>query len=120
MEGSVREIEYALATLHADGIGLFTQHDGKYLGDPAFAPVLDELNRRKAVVYTHPLAPDCCKGVVAGIPPSTIEYATDTTRAIAALVFSGTTLPCPDIRFIVSPSGGTLPFLTARFDRLAE
>jgi 6-methylsalicylate decarboxylase len=35
-------------------------------------------------------------------------------------VFSGTTLRCPDIRFIFSHSGGTLPFLTARFERLNE
>jgi 6-methylsalicylate decarboxylase len=119
-EGSLREIEYALDVLKADGIGLFTSYRDKYLGDASFAPVFDELHRRKVVVFTHPLAPDCCKSLVPGVPPSTIEYATDTTRAIAGLVFSGTTLRCPDIRFIFSHSGGTLPFLTARFERLAE
>jgi predicted TIM-barrel fold metal-dependent hydrolase len=119
-EGSLAEIEYALDVLEADGIGLFTSYRDKYFGDPSFAPVFDELNRRKAVVYTHPVAPDCCKSLVPGVPPSTIEYATDTTRTIAGLVFSGTTLRCPDIRFIFSHSGGTLPFLTARFERLND
>jgi 6-methylsalicylate decarboxylase len=119
-EGSLREIEYALDVLKADGIGLFTSYRDKYFGDPSFAPVFDELNRRKAVVYTHPIAPDCCKSLVPGVPPSTIEYATDTTRTIAGLVFSGTTVRCPDIRFIFSHSGGTVPFLTARFERLNE
>jgi predicted TIM-barrel fold metal-dependent hydrolase len=67
------------------------------------------------VIYVHPLAPNCCADVVPGIPPGSIEYATDTSRTIAHLVFSGTSQKYPDIRWIFSHSGGTLPFLTQRF-----
>jgi predicted TIM-barrel fold metal-dependent hydrolase len=121
-EGSLTEIEYSLDVLKADGIALLTSYYDKYLGDPAFLPVFEELNRRRAVVYVHPTTPDCCRALVKGIPVGTIEFATDTTRTITSLIFgaAGTAFKCPDVRFIWSHSGGTLPFLTGRLIRLAR
>jgi predicted TIM-barrel fold metal-dependent hydrolase len=119
VDGSLREIAYALDVLKADGIGMYTSYADRHLGDPRFAPLFEELNRRKAVVYTHPVRPDCCKNLLPGIPEVTIEWATDTTRAVASLIFSGAATRYRDIRFIFSHAGGTLPFLVERFVLLA-
>jgi predicted TIM-barrel fold metal-dependent hydrolase len=116
-EGSLRELEYALDVLHADGIGLITSYGDKWLGDPAFDSVLDELNRRGTIVYTHPTAPACCRGLIPEINESLIEFGTDTTRAIARLTFSGAATRYPNIRWIFSHAGGTMPFLYERFAR---
>jgi 6-methylsalicylate decarboxylase len=118
VDASLREIDYALDTLKADGIALFTSYGDKWLGDPVFAPVMDELNRRKAVVFVHPTAANCCRNLIAQLPPTIIEFGTDTSRTIASLLFTGTASRCPEIKFIFSHGGGTMPFLIERFVRL--
>jgi predicted TIM-barrel fold metal-dependent hydrolase len=115
VEGSLREIEYSLDTLKADGIGLFTSYDTRYLGDPVFEPVLAELNRRKAVIYTHPTISPCCVNIVPAVSEAIIEYGTDTTRTIASLLFSGAASRLREARFIFSHAGGTMPYLIGRF-----
>ncbi len=117
-DSALREIEYSMDTLKADGIGLLTSYDDKWLGHPSFAPVMDELNRRKAILYTHPTAANCCRNVLTDVPPTVIEFGTDTTRTITDIVFSGTAARCPDLKFIFSHAGGTLPFLTERLFKM--
>jgi predicted TIM-barrel fold metal-dependent hydrolase len=113
-DGSLKEIEYAFDTLKADGVSLITSYQGKWLGDPSFDPVFEELNRRKAVVFTHPLEPDCCRNPLSGIGPTTLEYPTDTTRAIMNLLVSNAATRYPDVRFIFSHAGGTLVSIAQR------
>jgi 6-methylsalicylate decarboxylase len=117
IDGSLQEIAYALDTLKADGIGLMTSYGDKWLGDPLFLPVMEELNRRKALVYTHPTAANCCVNLVKTQQPVMIEFGTDTTRTIADIVFSGNAQKFRDIRWIFSHAGGTMPFLIERFIR---
>ena len=120
VDGSLAEIEYGMDQLKADGVCLFTSYGDKWLGDPAFDKVFAELNRRKCVVYVHPTTCTCCTNMLPGFPDSAIEYGTDTTRAIARLVFSGTFARCPDIKMIWSHGGGTMPFLYDRFNNATK
>jgi predicted TIM-barrel fold metal-dependent hydrolase len=117
IDGSLQEIAYALDTLKVDGIGLMTSYGDKWLGDPLFLPVMEELNRRKAVVYTHPTTANCCVNLVRTQPAVMIEFGTDTTRTIADIIFSGNAQKFRDIRWIFSHAGGTMPFLIERFVR---
>ena len=114
VDASLREIEYAFDTLKADGIGLLSSYDGRYLGDPAFAPVFDEMQRRRTIVHVHPAEPQCCTNVVPNVPMGVAEFGFDTTRAVTNLLYSGTLKRCPDVRFILSHGGGTVPFLAGR------
>lgn len=113
-EGSLREIEYAFDTLKLDGVGLLTSYDnGKLLGNVQFAPVFDELNRRKAVVFVHPTI-TCCANMNQRVGTLQIEFPTDTARTITDVIYSGTLARCPDIRFIFSHGGGTVMMLISR------
>jgi predicted TIM-barrel fold metal-dependent hydrolase len=117
IDGSLQEIAYALDTLKADGICLMTSYGDKWLGDPLFLPVMEEFNRRKALVCTHPTTANCCINLVRTQQPQMIEWGTDTTRTIADIIFSGNAQRFRDIRWIFSHAGGTMPFLIERFVR---
>jgi predicted TIM-barrel fold metal-dependent hydrolase len=111
-DGSLKEIAYSMDTLKADGIALWTSYMDKWLGDPSFFPVYEEINRRDAVVFVHPARASCCRNLPgqSGI----IEYDIDTARAIDSLLWNGATSKFPNIRFIFSHSGGAFPALAAR------
>ena len=112
--GTLQEIAFALDELKADGVGVLTSYGKQWLGDAAFAPVLEELNRRRAIVYTHPTDAQRCGDLIPGVANQMLEYPTDTTRTIASLIVSNTATRFPDIRFIFSHGGGTITAVAGR------
>lgn len=115
IDPSLKEIAYAFDTLKADGVGLLTSYGNHWLGDPAFRPVMDELNRRGAVVYVHPTDAPCCQELFPGSQPGAVEYNTDTARTIFSLLYQNAATRYGNIKFIFSHGGGTMPSLVERF-----
>jgi predicted TIM-barrel fold metal-dependent hydrolase len=115
-DATLKEIEYVFDTLQADGINLQTNYGDKWLGDPVYRPVLEELNRRKAAIFVHPLVASCCGNLSVGAFPSVIEVPHDTTRTVVSLLLSGTFARLRDIKWLFSHGGGTIPMLAGRIE----
>ena len=115
LDGSFAELAYALDVLRLDGVVLFSNARGIYLGDARFDALFDELERRRAVVFVHPNASPDPTAHALGLPDSLIDFVADTTRAIAKLHYSGTFARTPNVKYIFSHAGGTIPYLATRF-----
>jgi len=115
VDGSLDQIAYAFDVLELDGVSIFTNAGGSYLGDSRFDPIFTELQRRAAVVFVHPTASPDPIAHTLGLPDSLLDYPVDTSRAIAKLHYSNTLARTPDVKYVFVHAGGTIPFLASRF-----
>src|SRR6201999_2928433 len=120
VDGALRALEYGLDTLKLDGVVLFSNARGIYLGDKRFKPLFDELERRKAVVFVHPTASPDPSARSLGLPDTLIDFTADTTRAVAQLHYGNTFARTPNIKYIFSHAGGTIPFVATRLGIVDE
>jgi len=116
---SLAEMRRAFDELGADGVVLMTNTDGAYLGSPAFALILAELNRRKATLFLHPTSPACFEALGLGRPAPLLEFPLDTTRTLVDLLYARALQTNPDIKVIVPHGGAALPALVARIAAFA-
>jgi 6-methylsalicylate decarboxylase len=120
VEASLEELSYALDVLKLDGFVLFTNSNGVYLGDALLEPVFEELERRKAVVYVHPNpSPDAVAHSL-GLPDNLLDFPTDTNRAVAQMHYTNRFARTPNVKYIFSHAGGSIPYLAARFAIIDE
>jgi len=120
VDGAMEEMSYALDVLKLDGVLLFSNVQGVYLGDPRLEPVFTELERRGATVFVHPNpSPDPVAHRL-GLPDSLIDFTADTTRAVAEMLYSNRFARTPNVKYIFSHAGGTIPYLAGRFGIVDE
>ncbi|HEY7062812.1 MAG TPA: amidohydrolase family protein [Chloroflexota bacterium] len=116
VDAALGELDRALDTLGMAGVTLGCSVAGRWLDDPAFDPFFAELNRRRTVLFLHPVG----HGLLEGEDPYGLTWMVgapfEDTVATLRLVLSGLTSRYPDVRVIVPHLGGTLPFLLARLD----
>ena len=120
VDGALAELAYALDDLQLDGVLLFSNARGVYLGDSQFTPLFDELQRRAAVVFVHPNPSPDPSAHALGLPDTLIDFTADTTRAIAQLHYSSTFARTPDVKYIFAHAGSTVPYLAGRFGIIDE
>jgi predicted TIM-barrel fold metal-dependent hydrolase len=120
VDASFVELSYALDVLGLDGFVLFTNSVGVYMGDAVLEPVFEELERRKSVVYVHPNpSPDAAAHAL-GLPDNLLDFPTDTNRAVAQMHYTNRFARTPNVKYIFSHAGGSIPYLAARFAIIDE
>jgi predicted TIM-barrel fold metal-dependent hydrolase len=125
VDAALDELAYALDELGADGVTLTnvygTGEDARSLGDDVFTPLWAELDRRGALVFLHgEQTPGRNRRPNQFLPTPVSEVPNETYKAAADLVTSGRKRQHPNVRIILSHSGGSTPFLASRVAALSH
>ena len=90
----------------------FGKYQGnKYLGDPLFAPVMEELNRRKAIAYTHPFRAEPLYSLLPDRRAMGIVLSTDTTVTIESVLDNNISHEVPRHPLHLVARRGTMPYI---------
>ena len=117
-DAALSELTRAADDLGADGVGICTNYNGAYLGNPRFLPVFHELERRNLAVFIHPTLPPNFELVGCGRPGPLLEYPVETARSVVDVLFAGLLLDLPDLHLVLAHAGGVLTALVERITLL--
>ena len=119
VDAAIQEMGRCMDTLGMVGVTVRCSVGGRQLDDPEFTPFWAELDRRKAVLFLHPVGAGCPGSEAYGLTWLVGAPFEDTISALR-LVLSGLTGRFKNVKVIVLHLGGTLPFLTQRLDDLGD
>jgi aminocarboxymuconate-semialdehyde decarboxylase len=120
VEASLAEIDRVSGRDQVVGFAICTTIDRLTLDDERLAPVWEELDRRKAVVFVHPTTGCCTEGVREFALSLALDFLAETTNAIGRMIYSGSFERYEGINWIFTHLGGTVPFVFHRLDNYAN
>jgi aminocarboxymuconate-semialdehyde decarboxylase len=103
----------------ACGVMVLANIAGKHLTDPAFAKIWKAIDDAALPVLIHPTAPPGVKemDMVQFQLTASIGFTTDTSLAVARMIYDGFFDRHQKLKVIASHGGGALPFLIGRLDQ---
>jgi aminocarboxymuconate-semialdehyde decarboxylase len=119
VDGSLREMDRAVADLGALGAQLFTNVQGVPLDDPKFEPVFARLESLDRMAWLHPTR-NASFADYATEPRSdyglwwSLGWPYETAAALARLAYSGTMERHPSLKVIGHHGAGMIPHFSAR------
>jgi predicted TIM-barrel fold metal-dependent hydrolase len=120
VDGALAQMTHALDALGADGVIFLSHQNRVHIGDPRFAPLYAEMDRRGVIAFIHPNVPPGVEHLNLTLWPAFVEYAFETTRVAANLIYNEIMMRYPNIKWILAHAGGTLPFLSMRLRLMDE
>ncbi|MDH5522177.1 MAG: amidohydrolase [Acidimicrobiia bacterium] len=108
-------VDHAVDDLGMYGVHILSNIDGIPLDDPALDPFWEAADDRSLLVYVHPTVPDAPHLDRQALSIA-VGFFNETPLTVARLAYSGHFERWPNIRWVFSHLGGTLPMLLARLD----
>jgi aminocarboxymuconate-semialdehyde decarboxylase len=113
---AVEELERAVNDLGLRGAGIFTNVKGKPIDLKEFWPVYEASSKLGVPLFIHPIAPTNAHIYKEYSLLAVLGFPFETTYAATRLALSGLLEEYPDLVFVLSHLGGTLPYLVGRID----
>jgi predicted TIM-barrel fold metal-dependent hydrolase len=102
---------------HMEGIVIGTHIDGKELSSAEFVPFFEEANRQTLTIFLHPVPQVGIENIQEYRDFfRSLGFLWETTTAVARMAISGVFEKYPNITWILSHLGGTIPFVYTSFD----
>ena len=110
------QLEHAIEELGLKGVMISTAVNGSELADPRFEVFWAKAEALEAVVFIHPMGCSMGERLTRFYFTNLIGNPTETTVALAHLIFSGVFDRHPNLKVVAAHGGGYFPFYSARFD----